>query len=421
MRSIAQLREDSRTQKFVLIVLKLLKKVMVVFSTIFLNVYIFQALDNNFTLYLCGLLVSIVFAEIFSLIIFSILSRKNAMIIYRLSFVFDAILIALVLLIKAPSLPVIFMFYALQELSNCCFYGPHEIGEMKATNHKNSSKFLIVSTIMTSIIGVISPFLSGLIIDQMSYTVLFFIVGVVAILMLVVSIFMKNFDIVGRKLKMKEFCSKAFKKSHMLSFYLSFAFFRFSTGGTIYVILPVVLFMKTNSEFSLGSYSSIFAALTIISLLIFMFISKKNAITVASVVLICISCLTLSIWSTFTSFIVFNAIYYSFGKIYENEIFSARLNVIKTKELAEYKKEHHVIYDIFANIGYLLGYLVIMLLYNLIPSADALILAISILGLVMIASLVFLVRAQMLYKTEIKKEEDNVVKVNSILEKGEEK
>ena len=177
--------------------------------------------------------------------------------------------------------------------------------------------------------------------------------------------------------------------------------------------------MKTNSEFSLGSYSSIFAALTIISLLIFMFIKKKNAITVLSVVLICLSCIALSIWSTFSSFIVFNAIYYSFGKIYENEVFSARLNVIKTKELAEYKKEHHVIYDIFANIGYFSGYLVIMLLYNLIPSADALTLAISILGLLMIASLVFLVRAQKLYQTEIKKEEDNAVEVNATLEKGE--
>ncbi len=405
MKSISQIKQDPKAQKSILIVLKLLKKVMVVFSTIFLNVYIFQALDNNFTMYLCGLIVSIVFAEIFSLIIFSILSKKNAMLIYRMSFVFDAILIILVILIKTPTLPIIFMFYALQELSNCCFYGPHEIGEMKATSHKDSSKFLSLSTIMTSIVGVISPFFSGLIVDRLSYTILFIIVGVVAIIMLIFSFCMKDFDIVSRKLKIKEFCSKSFKKPHMVSYYFSFLMFRFSTGGTIYTILPVVLFMKTGSEFSLGTYSSLFALLTIITLLIFMFVKRKKIFTCVSVALICLSCLVLSIWSTFIVFVIFNAIYYSFGKIYENEIFSTRLNVIKTNELSMYKKEHHVMYDIFANIGYLCGYLFIMLLYNVIKLANALTIIIGILGMLMIVSLILLLRAQKYYQFELLKEE----------------
>lgn len=407
MKSISQIKQDPKAQKSILILLKLLKKVMVVFSTIFLNVYIFQALDNNFTIYLGGLIASIVFAEIFSLIIFSILSKKNAMLIYRMSFVFDAILIILVILIKTPTLPIIFMFYALQELSNCCFYGPHEIGEMKATSHKDSSKFLSLSTIMTSIVGVISPFFSGLIVDRLSYTILFIIVGVVAIIMLIFSFYMKDFDIVSRKLKIKEFCSKSFKKPHMGSYYFSFLMFRFSTGGTIYTILPVVLFMKTGSEFSLGTYSSLFALLTIITLLIFMFVKRKKIFTCVSVALICLSCLVLSIWSTFIVFVIFNAIYYSFGKIYENEIFSTRLNVIKTNELSMYKKEHHVMYDIFANIGYLCGYLFIMLLYNVIKLANALTIIIGILGMLMIVSLILLLRAQKYYQFELLKEEIN--------------
>lgn len=405
MKSISQIKQDPKAQKSILILLKLLKKVMVVFSTIFLNVYIFQALDNNFTIYLWGLIASILFAEIFSLIIFSILSKKNAMLIYRMSFVFDAILIILVILIKTPTLPIIFMFYALQELSNCCFYGPHEIGEMKATSHKDSSKFLSLSTIMTSIVGVISPFFSGLIVDRLSYTILFIIVGVVAIIMLVFSFYMKDFDIVSRKLKLKEFCSKSFKKPHMISYYFSFLLFRFSTGGTIYTILPVVLFMKTGSEFSLGTYSSLFALLTIITLLIFMFIKRKKIFTCVSVALICLSCIVLSIWSTFIVFVIFNAIYYSFGKIYENEIFSTRLNVIKTNELSMYKKEHHVMYDVFANIGYLFGYLFIMLLYNVIKLANALTIIIGILGMLMIVSLILLLRAQKYYQFELLKEE----------------
>ena len=405
MRSIAEIKQDEKVQRAVLITLKLLKKVMVVFSSIFLNVYIFQALDNDFSMYLIGLISAIVFNQIFSLVIFSILSQKNAMFIYRASFVFDIFLIILVIFIKSPTLPIILMFYALQELSNNCFYGPHEIGEMKATGHKNSSKYLVISTIFTSIVGIVSPFLSGLIIDKMSYTILFIIVGFIALVMFVVSIFMKDFDIISRKLQLKQFCQKAFKKPHIKSFYLSFTFFRFSIGGTVYSILPVVLFMKTNSEFSLGTYSSIFALLTILSLTIFMFIKRKDIVTIVAVVFMCVASIVLAFFSTFAMFVVFNAIYYSFGKIYENEVFSTRFNVIKTKELENYKKEHHLVYDIFANIGYMLGFLLIFLLYSVIPSADALTIIIGGLGLFMIISLILLMRAQNLYVKEVAYEE----------------
>ena len=68
MRSIAEIKQDEKVQRAVLITLKLLKKVMVVFSSIFLNVYIFQALDNDFSMYLIGLISAIVFNQIFSLV-----------------------------------------------------------------------------------------------------------------------------------------------------------------------------------------------------------------------------------------------------------------------------------------------------------------------------------------------------------------
>lgn len=405
MKIIKEIQNNTKAQKNILIILKLLKKIMVIFSNIFLNVYIFKSLNGDFNLYLCGLIVAIIFAEIFSFIIFLFLSKKNSMIIYRASFILDALLIVLVLLIKTPTLPIIFMFYALQELSNCCFYGPHEIGEMKATNHKDSSKFLMTSTMMSSVIGIVSPFLNGLIINKISYALLFVIIGCVAIIMLVVSLFLKSIEVSSRKLRLKQFCKIAFKKKHMISYYFSFMTFRFSVGGTIYIILPVLLYMKTNSEFTLGIYSSIFAALTILSLLICMFVKNKKILMYTSIIFICLSCIALSIWSIFCMFIIFNAIYYSFGKIYENEIYSTRLNVIKTNELSDFKKEHHIIYDIFANSGYILGYLLIMLFYNVIASANALTLSVAILGLVMLVSLYCLIKAQKYYNLEIEKEE----------------
>lgn len=392
-----EIKENEIQQKRVLIILKLLKNIMVIFSTIFLNVYIFKALDSNFGLYLLSLIITVVLSEIASLVLFKFLSKRNAMIIYRLSFILDAFLIVLVLFIKTPSFPIILLFLFLQELANTFFYGPHEIGEMKATSASSSKKFLAKSTIITNLAKVISPFLSGLIIDKMSYAVLFIIIGINAIIMFFVSLFMRDFDIKDTKLHLKEFNRKAFKYSSVKNFYLSFAFFRLSLGGTIYTILPTVLFMKLGSEFSLGGWSSVFALFTILTMIIFMNIKKSKFIIILSNIMICLSCLLITFWTGIVSFIIFNAVYYTFEKLYENEIFSERLNAIKIPELEDYKKEHHLMYDVFANVGYLIGYLLIWILYKLIPSANTLSIIICIVGMLLIVSAYLLIKSKQDY------------------------
>lgn len=385
-------------QKGLLITMKLLKNIMVIFTTIFLNVYIFKALDNNFELYIFGIIFTIIAAEVLSLITLRLLSRKNAIWVYRFSFVVDIFLIIAVLFVKNPTFPIILIFYFLQELSNSLFYVPHENGEMKATDKGSANKFLAKSTIFTSLAKVVAPFLSGLTIDKLSYTVLFILVGIVAIIMFILSFFLNDFDVKDTKLKLREFQKKAFKYPHIKYFYLSFTFFRLSMGGTIYTILPVILFMKVGSEFSLGSYSSLFALLTIITLSIFMYIQNKKFNIILSTIMISISCIMITAWTTLTSFIIFNIIYYMFEKLYENEIFSMRLNAIKVPELESYKKEHHVFYDIFANIGYIIGYLLILLLYKTIYYTNILSIIISVIGLFIIISAILLIKSKVQYQ-----------------------
>ncbi len=406
---LQEIKKSDKKQKNVLIGMKLLKNVMVIFSTIFLNVYIFKSLNNNVELYICGLLCSIGFAELISFVLFHVLSRKNTMIVYRCSFVLDIILIVSVLFIKTPTFPIILLFYFLQELSNACFYGPHEIGEMQHTSSKNSNKYLAKSTSISSLVKIVSPFLSGLIINKMSYAVLFVVVGVVAAIMFALSIFMRDFDVRDNKLDLKTFCKKAFKYPQARRFYLSFTFFRLSMGGTIYTILPVILFMKTGSEFSLGSWSSLFSFLTIVTLLTFMFVKNYKLKVILSVAMICCASLLITFWTSLVSFIIFNVVYYMFEKLYENEIFSTRLNVIKLPELEKYKREHHLIYDLFANIGYAVGYSVILLLYKTIPSANALSMIISIVGLLIIVSAILLILSKKSYEKEINEIESNFI------------
>jgi MFS family permease len=400
---IQAIRNNDKNQKDVLIGMKLLKNVMVVFSSIFLNVYIFKALNNNFELYLLGLLSAILFQQCISFVLFHVLSKKNAMIIYRCSFIFDIVLIILVLFIKSPSFPIILLFYFLQEFANACFYGPHEIGEMQHTSSKNSNKYLAKSTSITSLVKVVSPFLSGLIINQMSYAVLFIIVGIVAAIMFVLSIFMRDFAVSEGRIQLKTFCKKVFKYPHARRFYLSFTFFRLSLGGTIYTMLPVILFMKTGSEFSLGSWSSLFAVLTIVTLLAFMFVKNYKLKIILSITLLCIGCIMMTFWTSFISFIIFNVVYYMFEKLYENEIFSTRLNVIKLPEIEGYKREHHLIYDVFANFGYIIGYALILLLYKVIPSANVLSIIITAVGMLIIVSGVLLILSKNSYQNELVK------------------
>lgn len=399
-------------QKNILISMKLLKNIMVIFTSIFLNVYIFQALDSNFELYLYCMIFTTVISQILSFVVLKFMSKKNAMIIYRLSFVFDILLIIAVLLIKTPSIPIILMFYFFQTLSDICFSIPQNIGEMKATDKGNTNKFWAKSTIFTSLTKIVSPFLSGVVIEKLSYSLLFIIIGVVALIMLIISFFMNDFDIKNSKLELKEFRNKCSNYPHVKKFYWSFMFFRLSMGGTIYAILLVILFMKIGSEFSLGSYSSIFALLTIVTMIIFMFIQNKKLNIILSTSMICVSCIIITAWTTLISFIIFNAIYYMFEKLYENEIFSMRLNAIKIYELESYKKEHNVMFDVFGNLGYLIGYLIILLLYKTIAYANILSIIICLIGLFIIISAVLLIQSKVQY-LNIKRNDANIQNENT--------
>ena len=407
---LQEIKENKKKQKAILICEKLLRNIMVTFSTIFLNVYIFNSLESNLELYLCALIFSIIFAEIISVVVLHVINKRNAMIIYRLSFVSDAILIILCLLIKSPTFPIILLFYFLQELANSCFGCPHEIGEMKATSSKDSKKFMAKSSIFSNLTKIAAPFLSGLIIDKLSYTWLFIIIGIVAVCMFVLSIFMQDFDANDNKLQLKTYCKKACKYPHVKDFYLCYGFFRFSMGGTIYTILPVILFLKVGSEYSLGSYSSIFAALTIITLLCFMNSKNYKFDIILSLVMISISCILIAFWSSFVSFVIFSVIHYMFERLYENDLYSTRLNTIKVQELESFKREHHFMYDLYANIGYIVGYLIILLLYKVIPSANILMIIICAIGLLFNVSGVFLIRSKLRYDKlikQMKKENSN--------------
>ena len=83
-----------------------------------------------------------------------------------------------------------------------------------------------------------------------------------------------------------------------------------------------------------------------------------------------------------------------FERLYENNLYSTRLNTIKVPELENYKREHHLMYDLSANIGYLVGYGLILLFYNLVPSANILMILIGAIGLLFNVSGIFLIKSK---------------------------
>ena len=245
---------EQENRKYIAII-AFLRKFLNVFFSLFFNIYILKIVNNDMNFILKYTIYSVFLSVILEYILLKIINSKNAGIIYRSSFVLSAISIFLLIIFKENIVKYIYLFKTLDTMKSLFYAVPYELIIIGSNTNKSMSSYLANLNILENITAILTPMFSGFIIEKFSYNVLFITLGLETLLIIAISMKIKDFTVQDSKMKIKEFWKIAKEKTHLKDIYKCMFFRRISSQGAMTELLPIVLFLRLGTEMSFGSYN----------------------------------------------------------------------------------------------------------------------------------------------------------------------
>lgn len=390
-----------------LAIINFLRQFISVFFSLFFNIYILKIVNNDINFVMKYSLYSVLMGFVFEYLIIKIINSKNAKYIYRASFPVLVFCIILLIVFKDKIVNYIYLFKTLHTLATIMYYAPYELVLIGSNNNKTMSSFLANVNILSNISTILTPIFSGFIIDKFSYNMLFILLSFEALLIIILSFNIKDFTINDKKLEFKKYWGLVKDKKYIKDIYKCMFFRRISAQGAIVDLLPIILFLKLGTELSVGTYNSLFAVLSIISLQILKLINKKNIekkFYPYMAIIIFISSVLLVYNANFVTLMIYYILMNTLGTIIESESCSSVFVVINNDNLNKYKKEHIVAYNIYMTIGQVISYSLVFILYNYFYNVNILSISVAILMFFLIIAAIYLRKTELyLYKVRNEK------------------
>ena len=383
---------EQENRKYIAII-AFLRKFLNVFFSLFFNIYILKIVNNDMNFILKYTIYSVFLGVILEYILLKIINSKNAGVIYRLSFVLSAISIFLLIIFKENIVKYIYLFKTLDTMKSLFYAVPYELIIIGSNTNKSMSSYLANLNILENITAILTPMFSGFIIEKFSYNVLFIILGLETILIIAISMKIKDFTVQDNKMKIKEFWKIAKEKTHLKDIYKCMFFRRISSQGAMTELLPIVLFLRLGTEMSFGSYNTLFAVISIISLQILKIINSKKVnkkFYPYMAIINFVSSLLVVFNASFVTLLIYYILMNSFGTIIESESCSAIYSAIKVDNLEQYRKEHMMVFNIYMFVGQVISYSLVYVLYNYFYNVNILSISISILMFFLIIATIYL-------------------------------
>ena len=394
---------EQSNRKYIAII-SFFRKIIRIFFSTFFNIYILKIVNNDLNVVIKYNLVGVLVDFIVCYIILKFINSKNAKNIYKFSFILLILTIFALLIFKENIIKYIYILKIIERTANVMYSMPYELAVIGSNNKNTMSNFIANINILESIATILTPILSGFVIQSFSYYILFIILIIEVIIIISISLKINNFTVNDKKLELKKFVQKIKGKKYIIDIYKCMFYRRISSQGIITEILPIILFLRINTEIDLGAYNSIFAIISIISLQILKVINNKNIkknFYPYLAIIIFISSIVVVYNSSFYALLTYYILMNSFGSIIETESCSVIYKSIRMDNLLEYKKEHIFIYNIYMFLGQIISYALVYIIYNYLYSVDSLSIAVSILMFFLIISTIYLNKTQKYIESSI--------------------
>ncbi len=378
-------------------IISFFKKFVSVFFSLFFNIYILKIVGDDLNLVIKYSLFGAISDFLICYVILKYINSKNAKHIYRLSFILLILNILILLVFKESIVNYIYIFKFLERLSTVAYSVPYELIVIGSNTNNTMSSYIANLNILSSIATILTPFFSGFIIQKFSYYVLFVILIIEVLVIIMISFNIKDFTVSDKKLELKKYFGIIRDKEYIQDIYKCMFYRRISSQGAIKELLPIILFLRLGTEISLGTYNSLFAVLSIISLQILKLVNRKNVFKNFYPILagvIFVSSVILIYNSSFTTLLIYYIFMETLGKIIESESCSVVYSAIRVDNLISYKKEHIIAFNIYMVIGQVISYVVVYILYNYFYDVNILSVSVAILMFFLIVSSVYLTKTE---------------------------
>lgn len=383
---------EQKTRKYIAII-AFLRKFIGVFFSLFFNIYILKIVNNDMNFILKYTVYSVFLGFVLEYILLKIINSKNASFIYRMSFILSLLSIIILIIFKENIIKHIYLLKTLDTMKTLFYAVPYELMIIGVNSNKSMSSYLANLNILENITVILTPVFSGFVIENFSYNVLFIILAVETSVTILISLKIKDFTIQDNKMNLKEYWKIARNKEHLKDIYKCMFYRRISAQGAMTELLPIVLFLRLGTELSFGSYNTLFAIISIISLQILKRINNKNInkkFYPYMAVVIFVSSLMVVFNASFTTLLIYYILMNSFGKIIESESCSAVYAAIKVDNLEKYRKEHIMTFNMYMFVGQIISYSLVFILYNYFYNLNILSISIAILMFFLIISTIYL-------------------------------
>ena len=378
-------------------IISFFKMFVSVFFSLFFNIYILKIVGDDLNLVIKYSLFGAISDFLICYVILKYINSKNAKHIYRLSFILLILNILILLVFKESIVNYIYIFKFLERLSTVAYSVPYELIVIGSNTNNTMSSYIANLNILSSIATILTPFFSGFIIQKFSYYVLFVILIIEVLVIIMISFNIKDFTVSDKKLELKKYFGIIRDKEYIQDIYKCMFYRRISSQGAIKELLPIILFLRLGTEISLGTYNSLFAVLSIISLQILKLVNRKNVFKNFYPILagvIFLSSVILIYNSSFTTLLIYYIFMETLGKIIESESCSVVYSAIRVDNLISYKKEHIIAFNIYMVIGQVISYVVVYILYNYFYDVNILSVSVAILMFFLIVSSVYLTKTE---------------------------
>ena len=387
---------EQENRKYIAII-SFFRKFIRVFFNLFFNIYILKIVNNDLSFIIKYTLFGVIVDFIICYIILKIINSKNAKTIYKLSFPLLILNILALLIFKENIVKYIYLFKILERLAEICYSTPYELIVIGSNSNDTMSSFIANINILSNIATILAPIFSGFIIQKFSYYMLFIILILETLIIIVISFKIKDFTVSDKKLELRKFFKITKDKKHIQDIYKCMFYRRISSQGAMTELLPIILFLRLGTEMDLGTYNSLFAVISIISLQILKIINNKKIkkdFYPHLAIIIFLSSLLVVYNSSFITLLIYYILMNSLGTVIESESCSIVYSAIRTEDLIDYKKEHILTYNIYMAIGQIISYSLVYILYNYFYNVNILAISVSILMFFLIISTIYLRNTQ---------------------------
>ena len=266
---------SKKKEKKYLVIINLFSQINFAFFTIFFNIFTYQITQNINIVLLC-LIVSRLSMTSIHYIAHYFHHRRTLDIMFRVGFLICILCTSLTFFITPERLVLVFIVRILYGISEGSFYIPYEISVMSKNSKNQMRKFVGAYDALGIVAAVLSPFISGYLIDYLSIKVLFIFMIICTIICFYISFQIHFMHDRIEHISLPKYLSVLRQDKYMQMGYFGYAIGVFAKNGAVENILPVLIFMKTGTNYSVGIYSALSALLCGIAIILYSQYCRKK-------------------------------------------------------------------------------------------------------------------------------------------------